>query len=64
MPQMKTIRQVASMGVLTEHSLRRRQKAGKLPGLYSGNRFLVDVEALQEMLRTESMEAVKMEIRQ
>ena len=62
MPQMKTIRQVAAMGILSEYYLRIRHKQGKLPGFYSGNRFLVDVEALSEMLKAESLEAVKTEV--
>ena len=61
MPEMKTIRQVAAMGILSEYYLRIRQKQGKLPGFYAGNRFLVDVEALSEMLRAESREAVRSE---
>lgn len=57
--QLKTIRQTA--GILPEYRLRQMQKQGKLPGVFSGNRFLVDVEALQEMLRRESLAAVKQE---
>ena len=57
----RTIRQTAATGILSEHVLRLRQKAGRLPGFYSGNRFLVDVDALADLLRTESMDAVKKE---
>ena len=58
MPQMRTIRQVAAMGILSEHFLRIRQKQGKLPGVYSGNRFLVNVDALSEMLKEESAASI------
>jgi len=54
----RTIRQTAATGILSEHVLRLRQKQGRLPGFYSGNRFLVDVDALAELLRAEAMEAV------
>jgi hypothetical protein len=59
--QLKTIRQTAALGILSEYYLRIRHRHGKLPGVYSGNRFLVDTEALMEMLRTESLEAVRRE---
>lgn len=58
-PHMKTIRQVASMGILSEHSLRIRQKQGRLPGVFSGNRFLVDVDMLVEVLREEAETELK-----
>ena len=61
MPSLKTIRQVAASGLLSEHYLRIRQRQGKLPGIFVGNRFLVDVDALSEMLRAESAAAVKKE---
>ena len=58
---MRTIRQVAALGILSEHYLRIRQRQGKLPGIFAGNRFLVDVDALSEMLRAESAAAVRQE---
>lgn len=58
MPQLRTIRQVAAMGILSEHYLRIRQRQGQLPGIFAGNRFLIDVDALSDMLRSESAEAV------
>ncbi len=57
---MKTIRQVAAMGILSEHFLRLRQKQGRLPGIYSGNRFLVNVDALSDMLSEESAASINM----
>ena len=54
-----TIRQTAATGIISEHFLRLRLRQGQLPGFYSGNRFLVDVDALAEMLRAESMKMVK-----
>lgn len=61
MPNMKTIRQVAATGLLSEHYLRLRQRQGKLPGIFVGNRFLVDVDALSAMLHEESAAAVRQE---
>lgn len=52
--RLMTIRQVAATGLISEHFLRLRQKQGLVPGIYSGNRFLVNVEALEEMIRRES----------
>lgn len=54
MTTFKTIRQTAKTGLLTEHYLRRLVSAGKCPGIYSGNRFLVNVDALAEKLDAES----------
>ena len=47
---LKTIRQTAATGILPEYRLRQLQKQKKLPGIYSGNRFLVDVDLLKSML--------------
>ena len=62
MQSMRTIRQVAATGLLSEHYLRIRQRQGKLPGIFVGNRFLVDVDALSAMLREESAAAVRQEM--
>lgn len=45
-----TIRQTAALGILPEHTLRRMQKTGALPGFFTGNRFLVNVHLLMEEL--------------
>ena len=50
-----TIRQAAATGILTEHHLRLLEKQGKLPGVRSGNRFLVNVPILVELLNQESL---------
>lgn len=50
----KTIRKTAAMKIITENHLRRLVAEGKCPGVYSGNRFLVNVTALQEQLDAES----------
>jgi hypothetical protein len=47
----KTIRQTAALGILSEHRLRLMQKAGMLPGIYTGNRFMVNVDMLKEQLQ-------------
>lgn len=54
MTNFKTIRQTAATGILTEHHLRRMVAAGECPGIHSGNRFLVNVNALAEKLDAES----------
>lgn len=54
MPQFKTIRQTAATGILTEHRLRLMVAQGTCPGIRTGNRFLVNLEALIEQLDAES----------
>lgn len=49
-----TIRQTAATGLMTEHYLRLLVAQGKCPGIKSGNRFLINVEALTEQLDVES----------
>lgn len=59
MPNFKTIRQTAALGFLTEHRLRLMVAQGTCPGIYVGNRFLVNVNALTELLQAESMASLK-----
>ena len=54
MTQFKTIRKTAATGIVPESFLRSLVAQGKCPGVYSGNRFLVNVDALIEQLDTES----------
>ena len=54
MPEFKTIRQAAATGILSEHRIRLMVAAGQCPGIKTGNRFLVNVSALAEMLDAES----------
>lgn len=58
MPNFKTIRQTAATGILPEHRLRLMQKQGSLPGIQVGNRFLVNVDLLVELLNAASKKAV------
>lgn len=53
----QTIRQIAKSSPLSEHYLRNRLKENRLPGFYTGTRFIVDVPALMDMLHRESLEA-------
>ena len=59
MPEFKTIRQTAALGLLPEHRLRIMQKQGLLPGIFSGSRFLINVTALVDMLNTESRKEIR-----
>jgi hypothetical protein len=54
-----TIRQTAALGILSEKRLRDMLKARRLPGIYSGNRFLVNVNALEKQLEAESIAQAK-----
>lgn len=58
MATFKTIRQAAALGFISENYIRLLVAAGKCPGIRTGNRFLVNVEALAEQLDRESREAV------
>ena len=58
MPKFKTIRQTAATGILPEHRLRLMQKQGSLPGIQVGDRFLVNVDLLVELLNAASKKAV------
>ena len=53
----RTIRQTARELIIPEHLIRRLVAKGTCPGVYSGTRFLVHVEALQEYLDLESRRA-------
>ena len=50
----QTVRQVARYLEIPESHVRRLVAQGVCPGVYSGNRFLVNVEALREYLEAES----------
>ena len=54
MIKLKTIRQTAALGILTEHRLRILVAQGICPGIKTGNRFLVNVDALERLLEDES----------
>lgn len=50
----KSAREVAKMGVLSEFLVRKLIAQGKCPGFYSGKKFLVNVERLQDYLEAVS----------
>lgn len=50
MPEFLTIRQAAAKGLVSEYFIRLMVKSGTCPGVYSGNRFLVNFPALAEQL--------------
>lgn len=45
-----SIRETAKLTGLSEYYLRQQQKAGAVPGIYSGKKFLVNVPSLLESL--------------
>ena len=59
MPEFKTIRETAKTGLISQHMLRCLVAEGRCPGIYSGNRFMVNVTALAELLDAESRSAVR-----
>ena len=58
----KTIRQTAAEGIAPENFIRHLVAEGRCPGIYSGKRFLVNVEALIEMLDKESRQAMEVSV--
>ncbi len=50
-----TIRGAAKAGIAPENYLRMLEKQGRLPGVRSGNRFLVNIPLLVEQLDRESL---------
>lgn len=50
----RTVRQTARYLEIPEHLVRSMVAQGNCPGIYSGNRFLVHIEALREYLDAES----------
>lgn len=48
-----SIRGAARLGPLSEHCLRLMLKQGRLPGVYSGRKFLVNYDRLLEQLNKE-----------
>ncbi len=55
----KTINQTAALGILPEYRMRQMLKQGKLPGIYSGTRYLVNVDALKTMLEEQTAQSIK-----
>lgn len=53
-PKFLTIRETAKLGIISEHHLRLLAAQKHLPGVYAGNRFKVNVDALVEQLERES----------
>lgn len=49
-----SIRQTARRGPLSEYCLRSMEKAGTLPGVYSGRKFLINYSALLKQLGVEA----------
>lgn len=57
MNQYLTIRQTAKRGPVSEHHLRLMHAQGRLPGIQTGNRWLVNVDLLDKQLEAESLRA-------
>lgn len=51
-PRFMSIREVAKTGLLSEYTLRLMEKQRRLPGVYSGRKFLVNFDRLVEQLNS------------
>ncbi len=58
MPEFKTIRQSAAKLSFPEYRLRKMLQENRLPGVYCGSRFMVNITLLEEMLREQSLKQV------
>ena len=50
LPRMRTIREVAKLGILSECCLRKMQKEGRLPCMYAGTKCLINLDLLIDQL--------------
>lgn len=58
-PRMMRIREVAATGILSEYTLRTLYRNGELPGIQLNKQFLVNYDALCELLNTSTSKAKK-----
>lgn len=56
-PRMMRIREVAATGILAETALRQLYHNGMLPGIQMNKQFLVNYDALIDMLNTSTSQA-------
>ncbi len=50
LPRMRSIREIAQTGLLSEYALRRMEKSGHLPCVHVGKKCLVNLDKLIELL--------------
>ena len=50
LPRMRTIREVAKLGILSECCLRKMQKEGRLPCMHAGTKCLINLDLLIDQL--------------
>lgn len=50
LPRMRTIREVAKLGILSECCLRKMQKEGRLPCMYAGTKCLINLDLLIDQI--------------
>ena len=58
-PTFLPVHKTAQLGFISETCLRNMVKDGRCPGVYSGRKFLVNVDALIEQIDRESRANVK-----
>lgn len=49
-PKMRTIREIAATGLLSEYALRLLEKQGKLPSIRVGTKILINLDLLIQQL--------------
>lgn len=55
MTELRTIKAAAKLGILPEHRMREMLKQGRLPGVYHGRKFLVNLPLLAAQIEQESL---------
>lgn len=56
LPKMRTIRETAQLGILSEYALRLLEKQGRLPCVHVGKKCLVNVDRLIDFLNGDESE--------
>ena len=51
----QTAREFAKRGIKSEAAIRRESAAGRVPGFYTGNRFVIDSEAYVAKIKAECL---------
>ena len=59
MDKLLTVKSTAKEFNLPEEMLRNWIKQGKCPGIYHGNRFLINISMLEDMIHTESVQSMR-----
>lgn len=52
LPRMRTVREIAATGLMSEYALRLLEKQGRLPSIRVGTKILINLDLLIQLLNT------------